>query len=396
MKVLKKIFVLLILIIILIFGYKFYNYLKIKNAKIEVTLKDNLDLVFMEYKKVSDYIESINGKIVNDYVIDSTKIGKKKVSFSFINDDKIKVSYSYNVNVIDNMSPLVWLGESYTINKGDDTLLADKIICVDNYDKNPNCVIEGEYDYNVPGSYNLVFKATDSSLNETKKDFTLNVIEKSNSNNKTSNSKIYFSDILKEYKTNNNKIGIDISKWQENIDFKAIKDAGCEFVMIRVGLSKKGDNTIYEDEMFEKNVKGAIENNLPVGVYFYSNAVNEKQAKKEATWVLNKIKKYDITLPVAFDWENFSNFNEFNLSLFDLDLISKEFTKEVNKKGYKTVLYGSKNYLNNMWIYNKEDIWLAHYTKETDYDKKYVMWQLCENGVINGIKDTVDIDIMYE
>ena len=396
MKVLKKIFVLLILIIILIFGYKFYNYLKIKNAKIEVTLKDNLDLVFMEDKKVSDYIESINGKIVNDYVIDSTKIGKKKVSFSFINDDKIKVSYSYNVNVIDNMSPLVWLGESYTINKGDDTLLADKIICVDNYDKNPNCVIEGEYDYNVPGSYNLVFKATDSSLNETKKDFTLNVIEKSNSNNKTSNSKIYFSDILKEYKTNNNKIGIDISKWQENIDFKAIKDAGCEFVMIRVGLSKKGDNTIYEDEMFEKNVKGAIENNLPVGVYFYSNAVNEKQAKKEATWVLNKIKKYDITLPVAFDWENFSNFNEFNLSLFDLDLISKEFTKEVNKKGYKTVLYGSKNYLNNMWIYNKEDIWLAHYTKETDYDKKYVMWQLCENGVINGIKDTVDIDIMYE
>lgn len=395
MKVLKKIFVLLILIIILIFGYKFYNYLKIKNAKIEVTLKDNLDLVFMEDKKVSDYIESINGKIVNDYVIDSTKIGKKKVSFSFINDDKIKVSYSYNVNVIDNMSPLVWLGESYTINKGDDTLLADKIICVDNYDKNPNCVIEGEYDYNVPGSYNLVFKATDSSLNETKKDFTLNVIEKSNSNNKTSNSKIYFSDILKEYKTNNNKIGIDISKWQENIDFKAIKDAGCEFVMIRVGLSKKGDNTIYEDEMFEKNVKGAIENNLPVGVYFYSNAVNEKQAKKEATWVLNKIKKYDITLPVAFDWENFSNFNEFNLSLFDLDLISKEFTKEVNKKGYKTVLYGSKNYLNNMWIYNKEDIWLAHYTKNTDYDKKYVMWQLCENGIIDGIKDTVDIDILY-
>lgn len=396
MKVLKKFFILLVLIVILIFGYKYYNYLKIKNAKIEVTLKDNLDLVFMEDKKVSDYIESINGKIVNDYVIDSTKIGKKKVSFSFINDDKIKVSYSYNLNVIDNMPPLVWLGESYTINKGDNTSLTDKIICVDNYDKNPNCTIEGEYDYNSVGSYNLVFKATDSSLNETKKDFTLNVIEKSNSNNKTSNSKTYFSDILKEYKTNNNKIGIDISKWQENIDFKAIKDAGCEFVMIRVGLSKKGDNTIYEDEMFEKNIKGAIENNLPVGVYFYSNATSVKQSKKEALWVLNKIKKYDITLPVAFDWENFSNFNEFNLSLFDLDLISKEFTKEVNKKGYKTVLYGSKNYLNNMWIYNKEDIWLAHYTKETDYDKKYVMWQLCENGVINGIKDTVDIDIMYE
>ena len=49
-----------------------------------------------------------------------------------------------------------------------------------------------------------------------------------------------------------------------------------------------------------------------------------------------------------------------------------------------------------MWIYNKEDIWLAHYTKETDYDKKYVMWQLCENGIIDGIKDPVDIDIMYE
>jgi len=395
MKVLKKLFILLVLIVVIVTSYKYYNYLRIKNAKIEVTLKDNLDLVFMEDKKVSDYIESINGKIVNDYVIDSTKIGKKKVSFSFINDDKIKVSYSYNVNVIDNMPPLVWLGDSYTIYKGDDSSLTDKIICVDNYDKNPNCVIEGEYDYNVPGSYNLVFKATDSSLNETKKDFTLNVIEKNTSNNKSSDSKTYFSDVLKEYKKDNTKIGIDISKWQENIDFKAIKDDGCEFVMIRVGYTKKGDNKIYEDEKFESNIKGALENNIPVGVYFYSNATSVNHAKKEALWVLNKIKKYKVTLPIAFDWENFSNFNDFNLSLFDLDLISKEFTKTINKKGYKTVLYGSKNYLNNMWIYNKLDVWLAHYTKETDYDKKYVMWQLCENGIIDGISDSVDIDIMY-
>ena len=228
----KKILIPVIILesILLIFGgIKLYSYLRIKYAKVEVELVPDLTLEFNDKKKVSDYIESINGKIVNDYTIDSSKLGKKTIDFKFINDDNIKLDYSFDINVVDTVPPVVWLSNTYTLKKGSKDTLLDDILCGDNYDNSPKCEIIGDYDLNTEGNYTLKFKATDSSNNITEKDFTLKVYEpvqtKSDNSTKTKEEIKYvnFSDVVNKYKDNNTKIGIDISLWKGDIDFKKLK-----------------------------------------------------------------------------------------------------------------------------------------------------------------------------
>ena len=97
----------------------------------------------------------------------------------------------------------------------------------------------------------------------------------------------------------------------------------------------------------------------------------------------------------AYLEECYSFFNQMELSLFGLNQVAESFLEKVEKEGYDGMLYGSKNYLNSIWKYHDYDVWLAHYTDETDYDDEYVMWQLCQNGVIDGINGMVDINILF-
>ena len=145
------------------------------------------------------------------------------------------------------------------------------------------------------------------------------------------------------------------------------------------------------------NIKGALENNVEVGIYFYSYATNAKEGRKQARYVLENIKDYDVTLPIAFDWESYNLWNELEISLFDLQSAANAFHDEIKTAGYTPIHYGSKNYLNAFWEPIKYDTWLAHYTnKQTDYDKDYTMWQLCNNGLVDGIKGDVDINVYYK
>lgn len=398
----KILYIILIVIGVILFilgGLFLYRYIQIKNAKVEITLKDDLTLEFNDKKRVSDYIEKINGEILNDYEIKSTKLGNKKVTFSFINDQKIKLKYTYQIEVVDTKKPLIWLGNSYQVEKGSDINLAQKIMCGDNYDNHPNCFIEGEYDLNTEGNYQLTFKAIDQSGNEESKNFTLTVYEpKETQNNQEKQEPVYtnFQDVLKKHKKDHVKIGIDVSKWQGDIDFKKLKQAGVEFVMIRVGGTLGIEGEYFLDEKFVQNIKAANENNIKAGVYFYSYANSNKKAKEDAKWLMKQIKKYKIDLPVAFDWEEWSSFNEYHLSFFGLTSMADTFLKTIEKAGYDGLLYSSKSYLENVWLEENYPIWLAHYTENTNYKGNYKIWQLCDNGKVDGIDTMVDIDIMYE
>ena len=398
-KVCMIIIVIIICIFILLIFIGLYQYLRIKSAKIEVTLVDNLVLEFNDKKKVSDFIDSINGTIVNDYTIDSTKLGKKDVEFQFINDDKIKVKYTYQINVVDTTAPLIWLSNNYYVEKGTDIDLTKKILCGDNYDNNPNCYIDGKYDLNVAKDYELTFKAIDSSGNEEKQPFTLTVYEpevdtKSNLNNvKKTNTD--FKDVVKKYKTDKTKIGIDVSSWQGDINFEKIKKAGVEFIIIRVGSHSGTKEKYFLDSKFKRNISEANRYDIDVGIYFYSYANSIKDAKEDARWVLKQIKDYNVTLPIAFDWEEWGNFNEYNLSFFGLTSMAEAFLEEIEKEGYQGMLYSSKIYLDYIWFPTKYDIWLAHYTDQTSYKGKYKFWQICNNGKVDGINSDVDINIMY-
>ncbi len=177
----KKIIVIISIIVGILLlstgGYFLYKYIRVKTAKVEVKLSEKLEANFADTLRVSSFIESINGKIVDDYVIDTDKLGKKTINFEFVNEDGIKIKYSYVIDVVDKESPLIWLGKSYNVTKGSEDYLLDKIMCGDNYDNNPKCYIEGEYNLDEVGSYKLVFKAEDSNGNKAEKKFTLNVNE---------------------------------------------------------------------------------------------------------------------------------------------------------------------------------------------------------------------------
>lgn len=297
------------------------------------------------------------------------------------------------VNIIDNEKPIILLKGSYTIIVGSDNNLTDIILSADNYDKKPKREIIGDYDVNKVGSYDLIYRVTDSENNVAEEKFTLYVKEKSTTNVKPTYTK--FEDIVNTYRNDNNIIGIDISKWQEEIDFSKLKNENVEFVMIRVGTQNGFDGISIEDSYFKKNIEGALKENILVGIYYYSYATNKKEAKEQAKWVINMIKDYKIDLPIVFDWESWIHFNTLNLSLHDINEIADTFLNELESSGYKAMLYGSKYYLENIWKSNYP-VWLAHYTNQTNYTGKYLMWQLCDNGKIDGINNYVDIDIMYK
>ena len=396
----KKNIIIIICFLVIIIGigsYFLINYLRVKNAVIKVTLDETLETEFLSDVKVSDFISDINGTIVDDYVIDTTDIGKKKIEFEYINDDNIKVKYNYEINVVDNGAPLIWLNNSYTVNVGSDISLTDKILCGDDTDPNPTCEVIGEYNMNEAGTYPLVFKATDNSGNVTEKEFNLIVREPKSSGTSSGSvsTKTLFSEVVDAHKTENTEIGLDISKWQGDVDFNALKEAGVEFVIIRVGTSSgiNGENLV--DSKFEQNINGANKAGIPVGIYFYSYANSEDRAISDALWVVEQIKDYKVDLPIAFDWENWSFYNEFNLSFFGLSSMADSFVKTVRDAGYEGMLYSSKNYLEDIWFKGDYPVWLAHYTTKTNYEGDYEFWQLCNNGRVAGINGDVDINIRY-
>lgn len=391
----KKIIIIISIIVSIILIILIYNIYRIKTAKISITYKDELIADFASNVKVSSFIESINGKIIDDYTINTDTLGKKKIRYVYINDDGIKLKQSYELEVKDREAPLVWLGKSYNVTVGSIDNLKSKILCGDNYDENPICEIEGTYNLEEVGSYDLVYKAIDSSGNKLEKKFTLNVNEQRPINKEQNTKKTLFSDVVKDYKTDKTMIGIDVSKWQKDIDFNKLKEAGVEFIIIRIGSSTGINGENFIDSKFIQNITNANNLNIPVGVYFYSHANSKERAISDAKWVLEQIKDYNVELGVALDWENWNSFNEFNLSFFGLTNMANEFLKVINDAGYKTLLYSSKTYLENMWMDIEYPIWLAHYVKNTTYKDDYEYWQICSNGQVEGIDADVDIDIRY-
>lgn len=391
----KVIIVVLLLILVVIVSLFLYNNYRIKYAKINVKTIENLNIDVYSKVKLKDLIKSMNGKLIKNKTINTTKIGKQLIKFEYINDENIKVSYSFYINVVDRVAPIVSEIKSLTLTKGYDGKVENKIFCADNYDDNPKCEIIGDYNLEKVGTYNVTYKATDSSNNITSIPLTLNIIEKENNSEPQEPTTTNFEDIKAKYKKENTKIGIDVSYHQGDIDYQKVKDAGAEFVFIRVGYGydKKGKNVI--DENFIKNIKGFNKVGIPVGIYFFSYAENGKEAKKQAEWVLKTIKKYKVDLPIVFDWENWSNYQDYHLSLYHLNDLANTFIKTVENKGYKGMLYSSKNYLKYAWNDNY-NVWIAHYNDKANYEGMYNLWQICDDGQIDGINTSVDIDIMYE
>lgn len=400
-KIIYLIISIILIILLIYFIFKSYKNYQIKNTPIKVELQENLNIEVYTELTLKDLIKDLNGKLIEDKKIDTTKLGEQEISFNFINEENLKVPYSFKIKVVDTTKPIISMYRTYTVEEGSNENIAKSLFCGDNYDDTPTCELIGDYDLDVAGKYPVTFIATDSSNNKTSYDFILNVVKKeeqkpSSPEKKPEIKTTDFNEVIKNYKANNNKIGIDVSHWQGNIDFQKVKEANVEFVMIRVGIRKGKDGKLTLDTKFKDNIAGFNKQKIPVGLYFFSNAKNKKQAKEEARWVIKQIKKYKVDLPIAFDWENFSSYQDYNLSFYHLTEIANTFMDTIEEAGYNSMLYGSKNYLETIWFETNHPVWLAHYTSKTNYFKEYKMWQLCDNGKVNGIDDNlVDINIMY-
>lgn len=402
-KYITIILVILITLILSVSIIKIYKDYRIKHA-LKIVELNTKEIPVYENIKVKDIIKKINGKLLTNPKINTKTIGTQQISFLYENNDKIKIPYTISITVVDKIPPTIAYPGIYQIEPNQITkkALAKSFFCGDNYDDQPICTIEGDYNLSQEGDYSVILKGEDSSKNKTEHPFTIRVKKNDNNqvpnnNNKKEINITKFEDIVEKHKTNKTKIGIDVSHWQGNINFKQLKKSGVEFAYIRVGRGDGIGKEYVLDDKFEEYIKGFNQVKIPVGVYFYSDANSEAAAKKEAKWLLSKIKKYQVDLEIVFDWENWQDYQEYKLSFYHLTKTAEAFINTVEKKGYKGMLYSSKYYLENIWFPIKSSIWLAHYTEQTNYEKEFKVWQLCSNGRVNGINDNeVDIDIRYE
>lgn len=197
----------------------------------------------------------------------------------------------------------------------------------------------------------------------------------------------------------NARVGIDVSKWNKTIDWEKVKEAGVEFAIIRCGYRGASTGALVLDPMYEQNIRGAIEADIPVGVYFFTQAVDEVEAVEEASMVIRLIEDYDVDYPVFLDSESAGGRGRADgLEAEERTRIHKAFLDTVKASGYETGIYGSRNWLNeqvDMEELSDYRTWLAEYAEIPAYDGYYHMWQYTSKGSVDGIETRVDLNLCY-
>lgn len=194
--------------------------------------------------------------------------------------------------------------------------------------------------------------------------------------------------------------GIDVSEHQSEIDWQAVADYGIEFAFIRSGYRSYGDGELHEDLQFQKNIQGALEAGLDVGVYFFSQALNIVEAAEEAVYVIHQLEDYEITLPVFFDWEKISvePARTDNVAGETITACALEFCKLIEAGGYESGIYTFLNMAYYIYSLNElEDItiWMGDPGTMPIFYFDHDYWQYSITGAVPGIDVDVDLDAMY-
>lgn len=204
--------------------------------------------------------------------------------------------------------------------------------------------------------------------------------------------------------------GIDVAKWQGTIDWQQVADSGVEFAIIRVGYRTQKTGIISEDPLAKYNMQQAKEAGLKLGVYFFSTAVTEEEAKEEAAWVTGFIAQYPITYPVVYNCEGFQSpeSRQYELDQSTRSDCAIAFLSYVQSKGYTPMFYAAKNELegNALWdtdrISGTYKIWVSQYpdapypdTPSSSYSGTHDMWQYTSQGTVPGVGKGVDMNVAY-
>lgn len=196
------------------------------------------------------------------------------------------------------------------------------------------------------------------------------------------------------------KLGIDVSKWNQEINWAAVKEAGIEFAVIRCGYRGASTGALVIDPRYKENIEGAIEAGIPVGVYFFTQAMDEVEAVEEASMVIRLIEDYDVDYPVFLDSESAGGRGRADaLDADERSRAHRAFLETIQAAGYETGIYASRNWLKDridMTRLSDYRIWLAEYADVPTYDEYYYhMWQYTSRGTVNGISTNVDLNLCY-
>ena len=191
--------------------------------------------------------------------------------------------------------------------------------------------------------------------------------------------------------------GIDVSKWNGNIDWNAVKNSGIEYVIIRCGYRGSSQGALIEDPKYKTNIQGAINAGLKVGVYFFTQAISEAEAVEEASMVLELVKNYKISYPIFLDVEA-SGGRADSIDKATRTAVCKAFCQTIQSGGYTAGVYANKT-----WLTEKIDasalgsykIWLAQYADKPTYTGRYDLWQYQSTGKVSGINGDVDMNWSY-
>lgn len=396
----KRILILLIVIILLAFGvYKIITSITYKDNKLIYDKKDLRVNVGNTYN-TKEFFKIKGGEFITKE-IKFDKLGKQNIRVEYyIKPYKYYAEKTFDVYDLE--APKIFTTTNLTVYEGTKKEdLVKKVISADNYDPKPKRMFLGNIDLNKEGVYNLTYLIEDKSGNKTTKPSKITVIKKKpatpgSSTTPSKPSGVPFEKIYDYFKRKDNEIGIDVSKWQRDIDFKAVKKAGASFVMIRLGTQKAFKGELLLDQYFERNYKEAKKHGLKVGVYFYSYALNKDDAIKQAKFVIKNLKGKKIDMPVAFDWEDFRFLPSIELSLNKLNDLRDAFLDSIKEAGYDAYNYSSKFYLDNIWKESSYPVWLAHYTFKTDYKGPYYMHQVTHKAVIDDINGFIDVNVYYK
>ncbi len=301
---------------------------------------------------------------------------------------------------VDTTAPFfLTLPESVSIENGSEFDIDRHIGYIDDCDSNVDLQIDGEVDTSEDGSYALSLTITDDAGNSKTGSMTVNVYTPSNSGGgggggSSEHTTLAYSDFIDRYPAADIAHGIDVSRYQGDIDFEAVKAAGCDFVMLRAMIYNNGE--LGEDRKFEEYYEDAKAAGLLIGVYYYSTDSTIEMLHEHCDELLAVLEGKELDLPVAFDWESWSHFQRYQMSIIDINNLFYEFAGIMEENGYSTILYSSKYYLEIIWEPAGYDVWLAHYVKETSYEGDYTMWQTGSIGRIDGCDEDVDTDILFK
>lgn len=193
--------------------------------------------------------------------------------------------------------------------------------------------------------------------------------------------------------------GIDVSVFQGDIDWDAVKNDGIDFVMLRVGYRGYGQKGIMgKDDKFDSNYEGAKKAGLKVGAYFFSQATNESEAREEAAFVLDAVRDCPLDYPIAYDWEFVDNdeARTNGMTSEDITVCAKAFCEAIKSAGKVPVIYFNceTGYFNYDLPQVKDyDFWLAEYYDTPSFYYNYKMWQYSKTGSVDGISGDVDMNI---